>query len=186
MPSDYHRFKVNESTNAGEVTTTAEFELVARNRDLPVPHLEAAKWKGRIVQFLEQAFEWKQLSYITYPYFWTVPRRWYELMSRSDRTDPFFSAFLQAGSVRVLLAVTPAYNNAVLHYIATGQPWEGGSSPVIGDPLFVPLYDELREQQDDLINATPEGAPWTFSLPTSLVYLDNSSTPLPLPAPNAP
>jgi hypothetical protein len=159
---------------------------MTQSRDLPVPNLEASKEKGSVVQFLEQAFEWNKLSYIPYPYFWTVPRRWYELLSRSDRVDPFFSAFLQAGSIRVLLAVTPAYNHAVMHYIATGQPWEGGPSPVIGDPLFVPLYEEIREQQDDLVHATPDGAAWTFSLPTSLVYLEGSTTPLPQPPADGP
>jgi hypothetical protein len=187
VQSDYHRFTVDETHAAnGTVTTSAHFTLTTASRKLPVPKLDASRRKGRIVQFLEQAFEWPQLSYIPYPYFWSQPGRWYELLGRSDRVDPFFSAFLQAGSVRVLVAVTPAYNHAVLHYIATGEPWEGGPAPAIGDPLYVPIYEELRDQQDDLRNATPDGEPWTFTLPTSLVYLDNSSTPLPQPPQDAP
>ena len=39
---------------------------------------------------------------------------------------------------------------------------------MIGDPLFIPLHEELRRQQDDLYNAVPEGAPWTFVLPKVL------------------
>ena len=56
---------------------------------------------------------------------------------------------------------------------------EEALAPVIGDPLYIPLYEELRKQQDDLANAVPDGEPWTFTMPTSLVYLQNSSTPLP-------
>jgi hypothetical protein len=174
------RFKVQEEPDSNHPTkVTGDFEVVEKRVDFPAPDLPRAQAKGRYVQFLEQAFEWQQLSYLLYPYFWATPPKWIELMNRSDRTDSFLSAFLQAGSARVLLAVTPAYDEAVLHYLATGEPWEGGPSPVIGDPLYVPLYEEIRKQQDDLLNATADGKPWSFTLPTTLVYLDNSDTPLP-------
>jgi hypothetical protein len=176
----YYRLKVKELPDSSNPTKAlAGFELEDKQVSFPVPDLPPARLKGRYIQFLEQAFEWQQLAYLCYPYFWATPPRWVELMNRNDAADPFFSAFLQAGSVRVLLAVSPAYEDAVLHYVATGEPWEGGPAPVIGDPLYVPLYEELREQQDDLANAVPEGEAWTFTLPTSLVYLQNSSTPLP-------
>ncbi len=90
----------------------------------------------------------------------------------------------QASLNKLVSIVTPAYNEAVLHFLATREPWEGGPSPVIGDPLFVPLYEELHKQQDDLYNATPEGKPWTFTLPTSLIWLDDGN-PLP-PFPDVP
>lgn len=179
---DERRFTITAGEDKdGKAVTTAEFQETTRQLDIVVPRLAESKVKGQVVQFLEQAFEWPQLSYLPYAYFWAPPPRWVELMSQTDRTDPFLTDFLQAGSVRVLLAAAPAYNGAVLHYLATGEPWEGGPSPAIGDPLFMPLYEELRGTQDDIVGATPEGAPWTFTLPTSLVYLENSSTPLPTP-----
>lgn len=176
----YRQLRVTETPDAEEPEkASAQFEVELRSVSYPVPKLPTALAKGRYVQFLEQAFEWQQLSYLCYPYFWATPPKWVELMSRADDADPFLTAFLQAGSVRVLVAVTPAHDDAVLHYLATGEPWDGGPAPVIGDPLYIPLYEELRRQQDDLANATPEGESWTFTLPTSLVYLENSSTPLP-------
>jgi hypothetical protein len=176
----FHSFAVKEEPDAkNPVRVTADFSIATKLVDFPAPDLPTARAKGRYIQFLEQAFDWQQLSYVLYPYFWATPPKWIELMNRSDQTDPFLSAFLQAGSVRVLLAVTPVYDDAVLHYLATGEPWEGGPAPVIGDPLYIPVYEEIRKQQDDLLNATPEGQPWTFTLPTSLVYLENSSSPLP-------
>jgi hypothetical protein len=180
VQSEYRRFAVKELPDAKRPTkVSASFELAQRAANFTVPDLPAARRKGRYIQFLEQAFEWQQLAYVCYPYFWATPPRWVELMNRSDDADPFLTAFLQAGSAKVLLAVSPGYDDAVLHYLATGEPWEGGPAPVIGDPLYIPLYEELRKQQDDLANATPDGESWPFSLPTSLVYLENSSTPLP-------
>ena len=99
-------------------------------------------------------------------------------MSRFDDADPFYTAFLQAGAARVLVSVTPGYEHAVMHYLATGQPWDGGVAPAIGDPLYVALYQEIRNQEDNLANATAEGEPWSFVLPTSLTYLEGGD-PLP-------
>lgn len=135
--------------------------------------IDQARAKGRYIQFLEQAFEWNQLSYIFYPYFWASVPKWIELMNREDEADPLFTKFLQAGSSKVLLAVKPGYENAVLHFLATREPWEGGPSPVIGDPLYIPLYEEVRSQQDNLADSTPVGEPWEFTLPTSLIYLES-------------
>jgi hypothetical protein len=102
-----------------------------------------------------------------------------ELMGRLDDADPNFTAFLRAGAIKVLVAVAPAYDDAVLHFLATREPWEGGPSPVIGDALYLPLFEELHEQQDDLYGGVPDGEPWEFTLPTALVYLEGSTTALP-------
>mgnify|MGYP000456892507 CR=1 FL=1 len=176
-------FRINERGTE----TTAGYTTVNDSRPFPSIQIDTASIKGRYVQFLEQAFEWQQIAFLFYPYFWASPGRWVDTMSRQDPSDPQFTAFLQAGSVRVLVAVTPAYEDAVTHFIATGEPWDGGPAPVIGDPLFLPIHDELRRQQDDLFGGTPDGDPWYFTLPTALVYLQNSSTPLPTPpAPTPP
>lgn len=171
----HRRFKVDETTGK----TTCAFVEVTEERVYPAINLEGAKRRGRLIQFLEQAFEWQHLAYICYPYFWADRPKWIEMMNRSDEIDPNMTAFLQAGSAKALLAVTPAYEDAVLHFLATREPWEGGPAPVIGDPLFIPLYEELRKQQDDRYHAVPEGTPWTFTLPTSLVYLEDGGATLP-------
>jgi hypothetical protein len=172
----YRRFDVDETATPA----TCSFKEEKIEIDYPAINLEGAKRRGRFVQFLEQAFEWQQLAYIFYPYFWAEQPKWIEMMNRSDQADPNMTAFLQAGSAKVLLAVTPAYEDAALHFLATREPWEGGPAPVIGDPLFIPLYEELRKQQDDRYNAIPEGTPWTFTLPTSLVYLEDGGATLPV------
>ncbi|GII33019.1 hypothetical protein [Planotetraspora mira] len=180
VKSEFRRFRVTEEPDEkGVPQPSAFYELGTKQLDFPVPIVATARQKGRYVQFLEQAFEWHQLAYICYPYFWATPPRWIELMNRSDRADPFLSEFLQAGSARVLLAVTPKYDCAVQHYLETGEPWFDDDPPVIGDPLFIPLHQELRRRQDDRAGAEPDGEYWDFTLPTSLVYLQDSSTALP-------
>ena len=180
------RFRVAEGVSADPntgrpaVPTTAEFQTSTELIDYPSMLLRPARDKGRYVQFLEQAFDWQQLSYLCYPYFWATTPKWVQMMDRADQTDPFLTEFLRAGYARVLISVTPAYDDAMLHFLATREPWEGGPSPVIGDPLFIPLYEELRKQQDDRFNAVAEGTSWSFTLPTSLVYLEGSTTPLPV------
>lgn len=143
----------------------------------PAIDIDEAKKEGRIVQFLQQAFEWHNIAYVLYPYFWAREQEWFKKIDMYDENleDPLFGAFLRAGYVRVLVAVRPAYETAVLHYLYTREPWNGGPAPGLYDPLYVPIHEELREQQDDLNNAEPEGEPWEYVLPTNLVYLQESS-----------
>jgi hypothetical protein len=182
---NFEKMKVEESTVNGKVVTTFGWESETHTARYPATKLSEARMKGNLVQFLEQAFDWDNLSYLFYPYFWATPPKWIDLMNRADDADAFYTAFLQAGSARVLVSVTPGYEHAVMHYLATGQPWDGGSAPAIGDPLFVAIYQELRNEQDNLADAKPEGKPWPFVLPTSLTYLDGGD-PLPTVTPAAP
>ncbi|MFN8421538.1 MAG: hypothetical protein U0528_20180 [Anaerolineae bacterium] len=161
---------VTENTIA-ESTTTSSHPI-----DIPAIDIEDARAEGSIIQFLEQAFEWTQISYLLYPYFWgKLPEKWFDAQSFYDEEDPQYAKFLQAGSARVLVAVHPAYVIAVLHYLCTQKPWNGGAAPGIHNPLYIPIHEELRNQQDDLNGAEPYGDPWDVVVPTSLVYLQQSA-----------
>ncbi|MDX2849226.1 hypothetical protein PV342_12305 [Streptomyces sp. PA03-3a] len=161
--------------------TTAGFVTSPLPTRLPAANLANTRTNAFLVQFIEQAFEWERISYLFYPYYWAQRKHWLSLMSRVDGLDPTFSAFLRAGMARVLLSVTPGYECAVHHYLLTRQPWQGACEPpVIDDNLFVPLFEEVREQSvDDRDGGVPEGEPWTFIVPTTLVYLHASTTLLP-------
>lgn len=132
--------------------------------------------EGRIAQFFEQAFEWQNITYLFYPYFWGRQSQWIQKVTTFDE-DPLFTKFLQSGSARVVVPVHPGYKDAVLYFLENnGAIWNGGEPPRLNDPLFISLADELRGQTDDLQNATPEGDPWTVVLPTTLVYLQKDAT----------
>lgn len=131
--------------------------------------------EGKPIQFFEQAFEWENITYLFYPYFWGRQNQWIHKVTTFD-TDPLFTQFLQAGAARVVLPVHTAYNDAVMYFLENnGAIWSGGEAPRLNDPLFISLADELRNQTDDLGNAVPDGDPWEVVLPTTLVYLQKDS-----------
>lgn len=139
--------------------------------------------EGRFIEFFEQAFEWEQITYLFYPYFWGRKSNWIMLSNQSD-PDPAFMQFLQAGAVRIVLPVSRAYDDAMAYFLQPRHPsipvaqriWQGGGPPTITDPLFVSIADELRAQTDDLAGAVPEGDPWEFTVPTTLVWLQPDGT----------
>lgn len=121
------------------------------------------------IKFMEQAFEWEIMSYHLYPYYWGERKSWAELYQFEDN-DPIFRAFMQSGMARVIVTVRPGFEEAVRHFMATGQIWNGGEVPVIDDPLFLSLVDEMRSPK-----ATKEGEPWREKIPTSLTILQADS-----------
>ncbi|MCL2597164.1 MAG: hypothetical protein FWD66_05805, partial [Paludibacter sp.] len=76
------------------------------------------------VKFMEQAFEWDLMSYTFYPYYWANSENWAELY-KFNSNDALFRSFMQAGMARVVVTVRPGFEEAVAHYMATGQIWNG-------------------------------------------------------------
>ena len=140
---------------------------------LPEFDVDEAMDEGDYAQFFEQAFEWDQMTYLYYPYFWMNKTEWLERFNLQS-TDALFADFLRAGYARVVVPVTPAYDDAVLYYLSSGgQIWNGGDPPTIDDPLYVSIADELG---DATAGRTPYGEPWEVTIPTTLVYLKADST----------
>ncbi len=137
------------------------------NTDILVDH-ELDQYAA-FIKFMEQAFEWEIMSYNFYPYYWGERKSWADLYQFDDN-DPIFRAFMQSGMARVIVTVRPGFEEAVRHFMATGQIWNGGEVPVIDDPLFLSIVDELRAPK-----ATKEGEPWREKIPTSLTILQTDS-----------
>ena len=134
------------------------------------------------IQFLEQAFEWSNLTYVAYPYYWA--RRgeedseiWEDLLS-IETVDPELAQFLRSGSARVILPARPEFTGAAQHWLLFRQPWLGGPAPVPGDPLHISVATEIR----DLTRPPADGEPgesWEVRMPTTLRWLDPASDNLP-------
>lgn len=140
-----------------------------------------ATTEGKYIQFFEQAFEWDQLTYLFYPYFWARKKEWVNILHR-DENDPLFMNFLQAGAARVLVPVRNAYVKAVLHYLNTGgEIWNGEDVPAPDDPLYVSIIDEIMEADGFFEGGEVVGEPWLSKVPTSLVYLSHDNSPNDLP-----
>lgn len=156
--------------------TGQRFELFDAVRPDVPPHgfpeldVEEARAEGDYVGFFEQAFEWGQMTYAYYPYYWGRKDRWEEVFPL-DATHPRFRNFLRAGAARVVVPARPHLTGAVLHFLETGEIWKGSEPPTLDDDLYVSIVTEIKEQKDAPRDGTPVEDPWVFSVPTSLVWL---------------
>ncbi len=78
---------------------------------------EAIK-EGNIAKFFEHAFEWENMTYIFYDYFYGRKKKWLTLTKLDDKSDPLFKKFLQAGNARVNVPVRPGYEKLVMLFHA--------------------------------------------------------------------
>jgi hypothetical protein len=140
-------------------TTVAGFEVARTGLDA----------YASLAKFMEQAFEWDLMSYNYYPYYWGRRDDWDD-MYQQENIDPLFRSFLRSGMARVVVTVRPGFEDAVQFYMATGRLWNGGEVPVIGDPMYLSIVDELKETKGEA-----QGKAWLTRLPTSLTILQAES-----------
>ena len=155
-----------------------EFDAVYEDTEAPkYPEIDVAEAQGEgsLIQFFEQAFEWPQMTYLFYPYFWGRKGLWADRSRLDDPADPLFSSFLRAGAARVAVPVRRGFEDHVNAYLATDQVWGGGDLPAVGTPLHVSVAQEIRELQVAPADARPDGNPWEVTLPTQLVYLQKDA-----------
>jgi hypothetical protein len=132
--------------------------------------------EGSYLKFVEQCFEWDQLTYVYYPYFWARKQDWLARSVAAD-VDPLFEAFLKAGAARVLVPVRPTWEASLIYFLETSEIWNGGEAPTIDDPQWVSIVDEMQAAQDVPVDdATPYGDPWEYTIPTTLVMLQDDAT----------
>jgi len=184
LTNDFDRVKVGDTWLFREVFDAMRTSVGGQFNDFDI---NEAIIEGKVIQFFEQAFEWENLSYRFYPYYWGRSSTWVERY-KNENSDPKFIEFLTAGSARVVVPAHPEYNDAVLHYLETKEIWLGGDSPTVDDPLYVSIAAELRSRDD--LTANGEDLPyagqgvrppcivdeWDVDVPTELVYLQSDPT----------
>ena len=157
------------------------FDAMTTDAATGFPQFDAvrAREEGRYVQFFEQAFEWHNLTYLFYPYFWNQKPNWVYVKNRVD-ADALFTKFLQAGYARVVVPVRDAYREAILHFLSSpyGEIWNGGEVPAPTDPLYISILEELKEANGDFTSARLEEQ-FVIRMPTSLVMLQKLKDGLP-------
>ncbi|MGO4408968.1 MULTISPECIES: hypothetical protein [unclassified Brevundimonas] len=137
---------------------------------LPQVDLAEAELEGPYIRFFEQAFEWEQMMFLYYPYYWGRKSRWVEASFIED-ADFEFAAFMKAGAARVVVSVRPGFELAVAHFLETGQIWEGGDPPLVTSPAYLNIVDEIKDRQQAGDDELPVGDPWEVRLPTTLILL---------------
>jgi hypothetical protein len=138
------------------------------------------------IALFEAAFDWANITYELYPYYWGRKKQWVDLQALKSN-DPLFERFLQAGAARVLVPVRPAATEAVLYFQLTGVIWNGGPVPPLettGEPDAA-LYNSYLEELEGLteigdidrdVAITPDDPDaWLIKVPTSLVWLQSDS-----------
>jgi hypothetical protein len=128
---------------------------------------------GVIAAFFEESFEWSQMTYSFFPYYWTGRYRWHALRAMSS-PDPTFESFLTSGQASVTLSVKPGCERAVLMFLRMGRVWTGGYLGLFDNIDMLTVYDDVEEgvQFDPPL---PIGEPWTVRVPTSLIKLQEDS-----------
>jgi hypothetical protein len=172
---------------SGEWRSSEAFNAMLANGQYGYPDfdIDETSVEGKMIQFIEQAFEWENMTYFLYPYIWGRKDNWDDVFPLND-TDPQFRDFLRAGAARVIVPVHSAYNETVLHYLNTNEIWNGGDPPTLEDPLYISIVDELKSATGTDVDADLEtcsvdsGYPclvdeWEVKLPTTLVYLQKGA-----------
>lgn len=130
------------------------------------------KW-GAVVAFFERAFEWNNIMYVLYPYFYGRLENWPLMVLRQD-VDGQFEEFLKAGAARVVVPVRPGFEGALAHYHETGTVWMGEEIPDIYSKYYVSIINEIKAR-----NYAPGDEicleEWEVKLPTTLVMLKDDA-----------
>ncbi|HYF30362.1 MAG TPA: hypothetical protein VD993_04530 [Chitinophagaceae bacterium] len=122
------------------------------------------------VKFFEQAFDWENMSYLFYPYYWAGRCDWTELIQAEHAADPIFQAFLQCGMARVVVPVRPGFEDAVVYYMETGDIWNGGDLVLeTDDDLYLSIAEEIMELEGFVEEE------WQSRVPTALTIVQGDS-----------
>jgi hypothetical protein len=155
------------------IITKQRFESFDATKDGAPPFFDfnEAEGEGSFIRFFEQAFEWDQMQYVFYPYFWSRRGTWQERFE-TENVDPELRDFLQAGAARVVVPARPGFEIAVTHFLETGKLWNGlGEPPQINSDLYLSIIEEIRDRTGAPEEEEPVGEPWDIRVPTSLVLL---------------
>jgi hypothetical protein len=165
--------------SALEVLTNQHFDGLSAiehsPQGYPQPFLPNIEPLGRYVRFLQQAFEWEQMTWRHYPYFWGRKDYWIDKALLDDADDEFRD-FLRAGSARVLLPVRPGFEGAVTHFMETGDVPTSDALTQMASPLYVPLLTETIDDGVEIQAGVPYGEPWDVRIPTTLVKMRADAT----------
>src|SRR5690606_16806267 len=137
---------------------------------MPQVNLWENEAEGPYVRFFEQAFEWEQMTWLTYPYFWGRKSEWSDRIAMED-ADPLFNQFLKAGYCRVVVPLRPGCGGAVEHVMRLRERRVGGPLAPVTSELSLPIAAEVAEGLDRPGHETADGDPGEVRSATRLVRL---------------
>ena len=78
--------------------------------------------KGQVIKFVDNIFEWGNITYSLYDYFYAKKEEWALLYNISD-PDPLMNNFLRAGEARVIIPVAKGKEVAAMNFLTLGRPY---------------------------------------------------------------
>lgn len=128
-------------------------EQVGDAQEISPQHADA---QAPIVRFFEDSFEWQHMNFFLYPYHWARRESW-RTRTAVTAVDTLHQAFLEAGAARVIVPVTPGFEEKVAWFLDPANANLGelqrildppGSSPEANaDPGFRDLWVEILTQR---------------------------------------
>lgn len=88
-------------------------EQIGEFQEVSPVHAEA---QAPIVRFYEDAFEWEHMTYFLYAYHWARRASW-RMRSAAKAVDQQHQAFVEAGAARVIVPVTPGFEDKVAWFL---------------------------------------------------------------------
>ncbi len=134
--------------------------------------------EGRLVALFEQIFDWENITYTFYPYFYGRKQNWQVITKLSDN-DPLFSNFLKAGYAKVMVPVRKGFEEYVMMFHFLSVMFGGGSMaqvPGVESDAYQTILEDLHTLGDQ---AEHEAAydeanvigTYIQKVPTNLVFL---------------
>lgn len=144
--------------------------------------------EGRWVSLLEQIFDWENITYAFYPYFYGRKQNWQVITNLSDN-DPLFGNFLKAGYAKAVVPVRKGFEEQVMMFHFLTFLFNGGSLaqvPGIETDAYQTLLEDLHTLDDQaeheaVYDEANVIGTYIQKVPTNLVFLTED---LPTGTPN--
>lgn len=126
---------------------------------------------SEMVRFFEQAFDWDDMAYHLYPYYYAKKRDWTAKLSAQVTKNRKFNAFITSGMARVVVPLRPGFEDAVTYYLQTGQVWFGQGLVMDSEnDLYLSIAQEVSQAEETTITET-----WDTKVPTNLTIVQDQA-----------
>lgn len=134
----------------------------------------------RVLQFIDLIFELNEIYFVFVEKFpINIKKKKYPLINQFNNYDEFFTQFLRADFVRVILPVRSGREMSALLFTDTGIMWDekhapcrGSSKPRNNDSVEISNEIKINDSQK---NCTIISEPWEITIPTDMQMLNEKS-----------
>ncbi len=145
----------------------------------PQMDLMDAEKEGPFVRFFEQSFEWHNMIYNFYPYFWGRKENWVKQQHIND-VDFQFEQFLKAGYAKVEVPIRRGFEKEVFEKIQIAQMGKNGTDISVltegqESENYLAVIDEILDSLGHEYGEQPEG---TISIDHNSNFATGSGTKL--------